>query len=259
MYLKSCSILALVVSTGMANAGGYAEPQPYVPIAPAPQPEPVADYFSGFHVYGGLTVGSNNYDIVGDGVFAFPFIDADDTDLDFDFDLPDLGGEGAGAIIGAGYDFRVGSQAVIGGFLDYSATDINNDTSLDVSGLADVDASIDFKQTSQWTLGARAGFTPSASTLVYGLVGYSRGEFEGDLQGDAEFLGDDYDFDVDGYSLGAGIETMVTENVSLKLEYRYTKYEDFEVFDFDADDFGGASADLETSSHRANMMIGYRF
>ncbi len=55
-----------------------------------------------------------------------------------------------------------------------------------------------------------------------------------------------------GWTIGAGIESMITDNVSARVEYRYSDYED-KVFSLG----GPAEADLTTNSVRAG--VGVRF
>ena len=63
----------------------------------------------------------------------------------------------------------------------------------------------------EYSAGARAGFQPSNNVLVYGTVGYANLKAAG--------------FKFDGVRFGGGVEALVTDNVSFKVEQRYTNYE----------------------------------
>lgn len=70
---------------------------------------------------------------------------------------------------------------------------------------------------------ARVGAKLNESTLAYVLGGYSWQHVT-----EEQFDGTDsieYDWSVNGFSVGAGLETAVANNVSVNLEYRYSKYE----------------------------------
>jgi outer membrane immunogenic protein len=59
------------------------------------------------------------------------------------------------------------------------------------------------------------------------------------------------EWDVNGFTIGGGLETAVTSNVTVGFEYRYTQFEDADL------DLGGA--DLETSMQTARITANYKF
>lgn len=63
----------------------------------------------------------------------------------------------------------------------------------------------------EFAIGARAGVKASRNVLVYGTASYANLKVAG--------------FKLDGVRFGAGLEALVTPNVSVKLEQRYTDYE----------------------------------
>jgi opacity protein-like surface antigen len=107
-----------------------------------------------------------------------------------------------------------------------------------------------FETQNSFDIGARIGFLPTNNTLVYATGGFSTikvkqktsyrsaasfGEQEsiyGDQSTGDIFDSNSYSFETSksdseykpGYFLGAGIETRMTDTVSLKLEYRYADY-----------------------------------
>lgn len=65
------------------------------------------------------------------------------------------------------------------------------------------------------------GVKISDSTMLYGKIGYVRGNFSG-----SSFFGSSSN-NRNGLQLGLGLETMVTNNVSAKLEYDYNYFSKF--------------------------------
>jgi opacity protein-like surface antigen len=78
-----------------------------------------------------------------------------------------------------------------------------------------------------WAVTGRLGVHLDPRTLVYGLAGYSEAEISVHGHYDVD---DDFSTPIDesgwrsGFVLGAGAETMLTQNVSLKGEYRFARY-----------------------------------
>jgi outer membrane immunogenic protein len=63
----------------------------------------------------------------------------------------------------------------------------------------------------EYSVGARAGFKPTQNLLVYGTASYANLKVAG--------------IKLDGVRFGGGLEALITENVSVKAEQRYTNYE----------------------------------
>lgn len=89
-----------------------------------------------------------------------------------------------------------------------------------------------------WTVGGRLGYLVTPRVLVYGLVGFSRMSLEGTL--DAKFgpanIPLSIDENVDGWTVGGGVETKLDQRVSLKLEYRYSEFDGASAKVTDKDD-----------------------
>lgn len=161
-----------------------------------------------------------------------------------------VGIEGFFGTVGAGYDFQVGDTFVMGVFGDYSFAKKksggiygDSNTIVDIGedefyGRSEVSA--DFSVGDSWFVGGRLGYLVTPETLVYGLVGYTQAEIHGDyyteayenayIEGDgwADWQNKDWK---GGLTLGAGIEAMFSNNISAKLEYRYTNLGGFGMFD----------------------------
>ena len=257
--MRKIGATALGVMVGMGLAvpalGGALEAPRAEPQVEAPTQisEPSVDHWTGGWVGIGAGLGSSNYNIVGD--LDIPPNGAPGSGS---FELPDLGGEGFLGTVEAGYSMRMGENFVLGAQLDYTASNIDNDASFSLSDAAgSIEGDYRLRAQHMFTGAVRAGYLTSETTQIYGLLGYTRGRFDADFsvsENGASVLSGGYDFDLNGVSLGAGIETMIADNMSLKLEYRYTRFEDENLIDVD-----GVSVDAETSLHTARMGVNYRF
>ncbi len=156
-----------------------------------------------------------------------------------------IGGEGALGTVQIGYDRQLGSNFVIGVFADYDFSAINTEVDiLDREFQADIDLD------NLWSVGARFGWLATPDTLWYALVAYTNAELDFSDLG----LGD---VDIDGWTVGLGVETRLTENWSIKGEYRFTQLDDETVFGISSEGFG-IEADVEPSIHTGRVVLSYR-
>ncbi len=72
------------------------------------------------------------------------------------------------------------------------------------------------------TIRGRVGFTPTDRMLVYGTGGVAFAGFDLDLNGGGQSFGGN-GFHT-GWAVGAGVEAMVTDKISLKAEYLYSDF-----------------------------------
>lgn len=194
--------------------------------------------WTGFYIGVGVGAGASVTDL-SVNVEDYRSEDYDSLEL---FGLDGVGGEGIFGTVQVGYDRQLSSHFVLGAFLDYDFTNIS--TEVRAFG-GELDADIDLDH--MWSIGARAGWLTSPDTLVYALVAYTQGEYDlSDLGGS--------DVDVQGWSVGAGIETRLADNWTLKGEYRFTQFDEETLF---AED--GVSIDAEPSVHTARVVLSYRF
>jgi outer membrane immunogenic protein len=143
---------------------------------------------------------------------------------------PGLGFEGLqGADLGlspfAGVDLQVSQNIVLGVFADYDWSHQKTSLSADWVGNARFSGTMPTQDRS-WTIGGRAGFLISPDVFLYGLAGYTETRF------------DNWSYLIDpgfvpafgvhppaqtlrGYTVGAGVEYRLANNVSLRGEYRY--------------------------------------
>lgn len=221
-----------------------------------------ASDWNGFWAGAGVGYGSSNYEISG----AY-LAEGCDGLCEGSGDFLDLGGEGALYTLEAGYDFHADSNFVFGFQVDYTGSTITNDMNVFISEGTlgrnpDIDFSYDLKPETTWTGAIRAGVLVNDSTLLYGLLGYSETTFVGNASlaidgGDPE--SESYDYKSNGTVFGGGIETVVGANSTIKLEYRYTKYDTYDLLDLDLGGSDSLELDLDTSVQSARVVYAYHF
>jgi outer membrane immunogenic protein len=151
---------------------------------------------------------------------------------------------GAQRIVSAGYDSQISQRVVVGMLIDYSFGSLD--------GIVDQRlVSID----KQFAIGARLGYLVAPKTLLFATAGWTRAEYEN------EFL--DLSISRNGYFVGAGLEQALTNNWSLKLEYRYSDYGHLtqvrEIF-FPILDLGGTGKhSIDTDVHSVRLGVNYKF
>jgi outer membrane immunogenic protein len=173
-----------------------------------------------------------------------------------DYDTEVLGGvlgiDGFGAEGGlvegtVGFDYQI-NTFVLGALADGHWSNFEVEATTPILG--GITASLE----SQWgfdVLG-RGGVLTSDRTLLYALLGYSFEEFEGNVSFPAAAIDLTDDEEASGWTIGGGIEVLATPNISVKGEYRFTGFEDF---DFDT----GGILTMEGNRHTGRIGVNYRF
>lgn len=171
--------------------------------------EPAAGYddtrfadFTGFYVGGDVGYGMGNADISGAPVGG-------DVGLD---------GWNGGLFGGYGYDTGNTWLGWLGGYIGLEGGYTWNDMDGNIGASS-------YSKGDSWHATLRPGLVLNEDALGYGIIGYSRAEFETPT-------GDD---DLDGLILGAGAEFNTKTAMKTRLEYQYTTYEDANI--------GGTSID----------------
>jgi opacity protein-like surface antigen len=173
--------------------------------------------------------------------------------------------------------------------------DWDDDTSGDASGSGSGSLSTELKYGNSFTVGARAGFLATPSTLLFAGGGFARqkvnldlvysGGFSGSF--DSNELGEDPNGEdsgefvgtynvssseskwANGYYVGGGMEQMFGENTSLKVEYRFTDLGSISTSDdyyasgsdsgSDYDVSGGVGAEADLRTHAVTATLNFRF
>jgi outer membrane immunogenic protein len=138
---------------------------------------------------------------------------------------------GYGGVLG--FDARVGPGFVLGAEASASGTT----KGYDAFGL-------DIRPGRTLGLAARAGVLATPSTLVYGRGGWVNGRFS--VSDGVQRVSNNRG----GWTAGGGIEQMITDNVSVKAEYRYSRFNRFEA---DPADLGG---DQLSGRFTRNQIVG---
>jgi outer membrane immunogenic protein len=213
--------------TGQAFADGYARKAPAAACCEAPR------MWTGFYVGGGAGSGAVVHDLSVD-------VPAGNA-LSFD----GIGGEGYLGTVIVGYDHQIAPSIVVGIFADYDFSNISTDLSV-ANGL--FTASLEHKHS--WSIGGRAGFLASPSTLWYGTAGYTQAKF--DL---TSTIGSLSVPEFKGYFVGGGVESQFVGDWSLRAEYRFSQFDRESVFNIP----GVVDIGLEPSMHTARLALTYKF
>jgi outer membrane immunogenic protein len=252
LALSTIALTFAASSALAADAIVYNEPTP----AAAPM-APVADW-TGFYVGGQLggVFGST-------GTFGLsPFTPA----LQGAFS-PGFSGEFDNGLIGGvhvGYDQQFGN-IVVGGILDISATDVEDRQ----NGFSTTPARYTVTRDLDYlaTLRARVGYALDGGFLIYGTGGLAYGDvnfsYEQPGSGAVTTVSGDQNNNF-GYTVGAGVEALVTDSISVGLEYLYT---DLGKNDFNATLTGGPfgagtqgfGTDRRFDFHTVQAKVSFRF
>jgi outer membrane immunogenic protein len=247
-----------------------------------PEPAPAFNW-TAFHIGVGGGGGWNSYDADTQGCFDFGD-DCEDGDLDnADLILDHSADLGSGlygfGTVEAGFDYDFGGF-VIGILGNY---DFNADSSASSEAHHENDdgefttSEIEAELDDTWFVGGRLGATVGGLTggdntsLIYVLGGYTWAD--GNVKAFHEFDDDDgddvieidEDESVDGWTIGGGIETMLWEAVSLKVEYRHDFLDDIDIEGEcgtdddgpDCENLGDANVDFSRDTVRA--VLSWRF
>ncbi|PHR19872.1 MAG: hypothetical protein COA41_06885 [Sphingopyxis sp.] len=156
-------------------------------------------------------------------------IDAQPVDAEASRDAVLLGGY-------AGYNYKVSDRFVIGAEAGLSGA-FDDEVRAQTSG-----DSVTIDPRYSFDLTARAGYLVNDKTLAYVRGGYANARVRTTLvTDDSTSRASDH---LDGWLVGGGVERMLTDNISARLEYRYT-------------DFGNNGGQYD--QHQALVGISYNF
>lgn len=167
--------------------------------------------------------------------------------------LEGLGGGDVGGTVIAGYDHRMGPRLVLGlyGLLDWSS----QTTEVSASAFGQTASADLLALDRSWTIGARAGMLLASDVLGYVLAGYTHTEFS-DARLSATGQSVTLRFpSFKGLTIGGGFEKLISHNLSLRAEYRYTALGDEEL----AAVPGVATLKMDPSLHTGRLLLSYRF
>ncbi len=233
--------------------GGASEPEPVEEVS-------VGSWSQFYLSIGGGYAFTNNELTLGPG----PALAGGPVAFGLDFD--GFGGEGGALTIGGGYDYQFTPRFVAGLLIDYTMH--GADTDLDVNIASAITANFGFGLDNELSVGGRLGYLLTPATLIYGSAGYSRIELD-DARFGINFGGPGFGVRVassgaiDGIFLGGGVETKISDNISFKIDYRYTDG-DSEQITLLPDLGGGIAnqfvrAEIDPDIQTVRMSLDYRF
>ena len=160
-----------------------------------------------------------------------------------------IGGEGFLGGVELGADMLAAQRFVVGAQVGYTYSEASTD--LDVS-LGGGSLNYELEATHSFDVLGRAGILTGPDVLWYGLAGWTRTTFNGELS--SPFFSDSYKYKLDGLTVGAGMEVMLTDNLSWKTEYRYTDFEKVNIVDV-----GFASLDANSNVQSVRTVMSWHF
>ena len=160
-----------------------------------------------------------------------------------------LGGQGVMGGVFGGFDYQFADQAVVGIMGDLTWANPQALTALSGFGAG---ASVTTTSSMAWSVMGRLGYLPMPSTLLYAAAGYTGEQINTTISAfvpGAGGVASENDV-VNGWTIGPGIETVIADGWSTRLEYRYSQYETKTVL-------GGATVQPSNQTIRAGLS--YRF
>ncbi|MGX5707679.1 outer membrane protein [Brucella lupini] len=227
MKLKAlllASTVALVAATGAKAADAVIEQEPVV-VAPT-------FTWSGAYIGGQIGYGWGKSDFSGD-VYSFGNVKPDGF----------LGG------IYAGYNFDLGNSIVLG--IDGDVT--YNDVSKDIDVYSGDLAVGDFETKLRWSgaVRARVGYAVDRfMPYLAGGVAFGNIKNSGSIDGIGSFSESKT---LTGWTAGAGVDYAATDNLIVRLEYRYTDYGDKDI------EFGGLNVNQDFKTNEVRLGVAYKF
>lgn len=136
----------------------------------------------------------------------------------------------------AGYDHKIGSRAVIGAEAGIQAGADDSIVRNSNAGRVAIDPKYSFDLT------ARAGYLVTDNTLVYARGGYANARTRTSIDDGSGIR--TASSHRDGWLVGGGVESAITDNVSARVEYRYADL---------------SEGDGRFDRHQALVGVAYRF
>src|SRR5579885_2394938 len=157
----------------------------------------------------------------------------------------DLGGVGALGSIYGGVDYQIVPRMLVGMLAELTYGGVDSAASASALGAT---ATLSTHADWSWAALVRAGVLPSPSTLLYALGGYTGQNIQTTANAGPSFSQSNT---FNGWTVGAGIETMLGNGWSTKFEYRYSQYE--------TKTLPGTTLTLSPSTHAARVGLTYHF
>lgn len=145
----------------------------------------------------------------------------------------------------AGYNWQF-DRTIVGIETDFQGSGLKSDAELTIGGITrGAEAKINWFGTTR----ARLGYTPVDRFMVYATGGVAYGKVKASL---GEFSQSDTNV---GYTVGAGAEYALTNNVTLKTEYLYTDLGKLKLDNAAGERIG----EVKTPFHTVRVGVNYKF
>jgi opacity protein-like surface antigen len=162
----------------------------------------------------------------------------------------DSGGQGLLGSVFAGADYQFSPYALVGVMGDFTWTGIQASSSIMAPGGGSAFLSAEANR--QWSVMGRVGYLPVPSTLLYAAAGYTQLNVHATasavLPGSMPFASSDTA--VSGFTVGPGIETVITGGWTTRLEYRFSQFEQKDL---------GVGVNMQPSNHTIRAGLSYKF
>jgi len=190
----------------------------------------------------------------------------------------DLGKFGVFGTVEGGYDFQM-NQFVLGGLVDFNLQSLSAQTrsyasmqtnNNNFSNYNYATHTASYKVGNSWDAGVRLGYLVNPRNLLYVTGGYSSADIRSGARLDVYYNnGNSHDW-VDshksgwksGYFIGFGLESLLTQHLSLKAEYRFSDYGKVKTnYSFNNENgfYGSAASSASVNVHTVRLVLSYRF
>lgn len=212
MKKTTIAIGVLIATAGTALADGYEEPKSFK--APPPL------IWNGWYVGAGAGYGSTStrddyQEDRASGVFSSSF-DGQAAD-------------GGLVRIMGGVDRQITDRFVLGGFVDFDWSNINQTFTQTSGGVGGGPIDDELTLEWQWSVGARAGYLLAPYTMLYVLGGFTQAHFNSDgwydIYNSGAVIPGVSDATFNGYVVGFGLETALGHGLYLRGEMRYSEFD----------------------------------
>jgi len=247
--LKGLSMKFVVRSITMASVlalGVVAAQAADLTYEPAPVAAPTVFNWNGFYVgvHGGAAVGD----------FKYPF----SANITEGFNIngeakQDASGGFGGAQIG--YNWQFNPNWVLGVEADIAASSYEGQVSVNVNGY-----NVEAGTKVDWfgTVRGRIGYAID-NVLLYGTGGFAYGDVKSSISGNIIGNFDASKSDTEyGWTIGAGLEYGITQNITFKTEYLYVDLGSQTLFDYNNGE-QSAHIDSDTKFHTLKAGLNYKF
>jgi outer membrane immunogenic protein len=196
-----------------------------------PEPAPVTSW-TGFYLGAGGGVGWADVSIDHKHCWLYDDVCSEDPDDNFHRSFDESSDGDIIGIVQGGFDYEVAPSFVVGVGADWTFGDgisIDRNHEDDWGIRRHWDANVN----DMVDVYGRAGFAPTGSLLIFGLVGWTWADVDAGFRARHDEwedvrLNDDDNFNANGLTFGGGVEWKFTENLSIRGEYRFTDLDNFD-------------------------------